>query len=475
MMALIETRTTEERASRTIRVAGLLVLAGSSLGTTLSVYALLNPWLFSVFIDISQYEAMPFFLGFYLPSFVIIIALGYVFATTRRLERMDLWHVAPLGILGLLCIVLSALSPFNILSFMGGFLALTAIIFAQAKPAFKTLWKREAAFLLEAGSLLVAASSSLFLLMWLINQFMPTYSPSFGTIGAFNLDSLLTTEALSFLIFFAIFRFGFRSALTSLCGMLGLVSTATFSLIAIENRFFYANASAFLGAFLAGTGIVFVFGGALIYFKLFLYKATSPVVLMPSFVFRGKYCPYCGEPWTDQARTVCSSCGHSLKWRPEVPFCPYCGRLISKGIQTCPHCKEDVASRPIIYSLAKLEKKEIWGLERESSIEKALRVMSEHIPLTLKEYVYVVLLSFSFAFILFVSYVRTEPHPQYVGRYFLVHYGFPFEWLEITTSISAGASARFLLDALILDGILYFWLAFGIILGLAKFFERIRG
>lgn len=472
MMTLLEKSAFEEKVSRAIRIAGLLVLAGVSLGATLGVYALLNPWLFSVFIDISQYEATPFFLGFYLPSFVMIIAFGYIFATTHRLERTDLWHVAPFSVLCLLCVVLSALSPFNILAFMGGFLALVAVVFSHTKPAFKTLWKREACFLVEAGSLLVASSSSLFLLMWLISQFVPTYSAGFAGAGAYYLSALLIMEALSFLTFFVISIFCSRSANTGFCGILGLVSGVAFSVIAIQNQYFYINVSAYMGVFLVGAGIAFILFGALIYIKLFLSQAASPTVLMSSFVFRGKYCPSCGEAWTDPARTVCSSCGQSLNWRPEVPFCPYCGRLVSKGVQTCPHCKEDVGSRPVSYSLRKLEKKEIWSIDRGSKMQRVLRVIAKRFPLTSKELVYVIILTFAFAFVSFIGYIRSEPHPEYAEYgFYLVHYGFPFEWIAVTTKIGAAGRATISLAALALDIVTYFVVAFLIVWGILKIID----
>lgn len=481
MKALLKTTAAEGKAYTTIRVAGLLVLVGAFLGTTLGVYALLNafnplnPWLFYVFIDISQSEVMPFFLGFYLPSFVLIVSIGYVFATTRRLERSDLWHVAPLSVLSLLSVVLSALSPFNILSFIGGFFALIAVILVHTKPAFKTLWKREACFLVEAGSLLVSSSSTLFLLMWLISQFVPTYSVGFAGAGTYYLLALLIMEALSFLAFFIIPSFCSRGAHNGFCGMLGLVAGVAFSLIAIQNQYFYINASTYLGAFLVGAGIALTFSGALIYVKLFISQVASPVVLMPTFIFRGKYCPYCGEPWTDPARTLCSSCGRSLKWRPEVPFCPYCGRLVSRGLQICPHCKEDVGSRPVYYSLRKLEKKEMWAIERESKLQRALRTISDHIPLTLKRFVYVIILTFVFAFVAFISHTRSEPHPILGAyRFLLIHYGFPLEWLEITTTIGYLRGATIVWAALVLDFIMYFLLAFVIVFGIAKFVDYMR-
>jgi len=475
MIALLRSGHAEEKAPRTIRVAGLLVLAGASLGTTLSVYALLNPWLFFVFIDISQFDATPFFLGFYLPSFVIIITLGYVFATTHRLEKLDLWHVAPFSILCLLCIVLSALSPFNILSLMGGFLALMALIFAKTKPSFKTLWKREASFLVEAGSLLFASSSSLFLLMWLLAQFLPTYSTGFAGAGIYYLFGLLMMEALSFLTFFATSSLGSRGVRLGFSGMLSFAVSITFSVITVKSQYFYINASAYLGAFLAIAGIAFMFCGGLIYIKLLLSQATSPVVLVPSFLFRGKYCPYCGETWSDPARTVCSNCGQSLMWRPEVLFCPYCGRLVSKGAQTCPHCKEDVASIPIYHSLRKVEKKEIWHVKRASTLQKAFGAVSEHVSLTLKEFVYVMILTFIFAFLSFIGYVRAERHPDpEYSRFFLVHYGFPLEWLQMTTTIGYARSATISLVAVVLDFIFYFVLALVIIIGFSKLAEHIR-
>jgi len=473
MITLIEASPTEKKISRTIRISGLLVLAGASLGTTLGVYALLNPWLFSAFVDISQSEATPFFLGFYLPSFVIIVALGYVFATTQRVEKLDLWHVAPLSVLGVLCVVLSALSPFNILSFLGGFLALNAVIFAHTKPAFKTLWKREARFLVETGSLLVASSSSLFLLMWFISQFMSTYSPGFVGAGTYYLYTLFVMETLSFLTFFAISSFCSRGVHSAFCGMLGLVAGVTFSVIAIQSQYFYINASAYMGAFLTGAGIAFTLFGALIYVKLFLSQAASSVVLMPSFLFRGKYCPNCGAPWTDQARTVCSSCGLSWKLRPEVPFCPYCGRLVVKGVQTCPHCREDVGSVPVYYSLRKLEKKEIWSVDKGSTVKRALRTISKYVPLTFREFVIVIILTFAFVFVSFVGYIKTEPHP-YLPDFLIVHYGFPFEWLQVLFAVGYAGKPEVSLVALGLDFVFYFVLAFFVVLVFTKLADYMR-
>jgi hypothetical protein len=475
MMVSLKMNVTEEKGLRTIRVAGLLVLAGASLGTTLGVYALLNPWLFSVFVDISQYEAMSFFLGFYLPSFVLIVALGYVFATTHRLGS-NLWHAAPLSVLGFLCIVLSALSPFNILAFIGGILALTAVIFTYTKPAFKTLWRREASFLVETGSLLVASSSSLILLMWFISNFLPTYSAGFAGAEAYYLYALFAMTALAFLTFFTISSFGSRGAHTGFFGMLGLVAGITFSFIAVQSQYFYVNASAYLSVFLVGVGILFTLFGALIYVKLSFSQVASSTVLMSSFVFRGKYCPSCGEPWSGAARTFCSSCGQSIKWKPEVPFCPYCGRLLSKGVQTCPHCKEDVGSLPISYSLKKLEKKEMWITKRESKFQRVLRAVNRRVPLTLKEYVYVVILTFAFNFVSFIGFVRVEPHPQWGDLgFYLVHYGFPFEWVEIITSETTAGRTTFSLVSLSLDFLAYFLLAFFIVLGVTKLADYMRG
>jgi hypothetical protein len=477
MITVLERSATEEKACRTIRLAGLLVLVGASLGIVLNVYVLLNPWLFSAALDISQYEYAPFFLGFYLPSFVILMALGYFFATIHRLEKLDLWHVAPFSILGILCIVLSAISPFNILSFIGGVLALTAVIFAQVKPAFKTLWKREAGFLVEAGSLLAASSGALFLLMWLVSQFLSTYSTSFAGAGIYFLSALLIIEALSFLTFFVISSFSSRSAPLVFSGVVSLVAGVVFSLVAMQNQYFYINASAYLGAFLVGAGIMLVFFGALIYIKLFLSQVASPVVLMPSFLFRGKFCPSCGEPWTNPAGTVCPNCGQSLQWRPVVLFCRYCGRLVPKGVQTCPHCKEDVGSQPIQYSLRKVEKKEIWSVARETPMQRVAQTISRNVPLGLKEIVWAVILAFALAFIAFIGYIRAEPHPDpqlAIRGYFIVKYGFPLEWLQIVTSAGAAGRATFFWGYLILDFIIYFVLAMVVVVGATKLADRLK-
>jgi hypothetical protein len=230
-----------------------------------------------------------------------------------------------------------------------------------------------------------------------------------------------------------------------------------------------------MGVFLVGAGIASIFFGALVYVRLFLSQTASPTVLMSSFVFRGKYCPHCGEPWTDSARTMCSSCGQSLNWRPEIPFCPYCGRLVPKGSQTCPHCKEDVGSRPVSYSLRKLEKKEIWSIDRGSKMQRTLRAVAKRFPLTSKELVYVIILTFAFAFAIFIGYVRSEPHPEWAEfGFFLIHYGFPFEYIAITTKIGAAGKATISLTALALDFATYFVVSFFIVWGILKIIDYMR-
>lgn len=476
MRVCLERTTAEERFSKIVRAGGYLILAGAFLGVTIGVYALLTPHLLFFLIDnISQYEATRFFLGVYLPSLAVIVTLGYMFATTPRTERFDFRRGTLLSVLGLLCIVLSALSPFNFLSFIGGLLALTAVILAYTKPAFKALWKREACFLVINGSLFVAAASTLFLLMWFISRLLPTYSAGFYGVTYSFVYMLVITETLSFACFLLVPVLCYRGSNVGLCAALGLAVSIVSSLVAFQNSQAYFNPSGYLGALMLVAGIAFTVGGTLVYIKLFLSEAAPPMRLVSSFSYGGKYCSYCGEPWTNPARIVCSSCGRSLKFRPEVPFCPYCGRLVPKSVRNCPHCQEDVWSRPIYHVLRKLEKKEeAWIVKKRSIIvQKVSELFSKYVDLSLKEFVYVIILTSLFIFFSFIGYVRAELHPT-APMFLLIHYGFPLEWLEVVTTLGYMRGANIFWGSLVIDFSFYFLIALAIVYGFKKLVEHIH-
>jgi len=461
-MVLSKRREIEQKPLTILKTGGYVVLLGIFIGVTLGAYSLFNTHLFLIFINISQYEATLFFLGVYLPSFVTIVALGYVFATTPKLEKLTLWHTAALCTLVILCLALSALSILNFLSFLGGVLALIAVILAHTEPTFKAFWKREACFFVETGTMLIASSSMLFLLMWAISRVLQTYS-----IGVYEANysypyMLLMIGILSLLTFFVTPSLCLRGLNRGLCGILSLAISVLSFVTIIQNQYVYFNPSAYIGAFLAGIGSILTLCGALIYIKLSISGATSlPPSLEPSFLYQGKYCPYCGEPWMNPDQDFCSACGRNLKWRLRTSFCPYCGRLTSKGLRNCPHCKEGIWNMPIYVSLKKREEIEFVKRRRLGMLRRVLEILFEHADVGLKKFVYISILTFLFAFMSFAFYIRKEF--EAIHGFLVLSYGFPLEYLEVSA-----LSRSITWAALILDFILYFLLAFSIVYGATR-------
>ncbi len=462
-------------------------IAGFSIGT----YALYDRMLFSLLINISQYEATGFFLSVFMPSFVVVVALGYVFATTSRLKNVDLWRVAPLCILSLLCLSLSVLSVFNILSFIGGFLVLIAAIHAYTKPTFNALSRKEACFLVEVGTMVVASFSTLFLIMGFIPGLLQTYSTGLYQVSYHYLYALLIVEILSFLIFFTIPLLCSRGTNTWLCGTLGLVASIMSLVIVFRNQYYFFNASVYAGVFMMVVGTAMTFAGSAIYIMLFFSETVPPATLTPSFLYRGSYCPYCGERRETMVQTSCSNCKRSLMWRPDAPFCPSCGRLVAKEVPTCPHCQEDLWRRLVVFSLKDLEdqtvvrellvstkRKETWivkGMLKVlrviekglSGATKLVNVVLKRLGLTFKELVYISILTCLFTFVSFIGCVRAEP-AEIVG-WFLLRYGFPLQWLEVTTTMSSTfPTTRILWLMLGLDVTLYFLLSLALVYGATK-------
>jgi len=341
---------TEQKLSVIIRTGGYVILFGVFLGVTLGFYTLFNPSIFLLLINISQYEATIFFLGIYLPSFIIIVALGYVFTITPRLEKHNLWHSTTLCTSVLLCLTLSALSIFNFLSFLGCLLVLTAVTLTYTRPTFKTLRKREACFFVEIGAILVASASMLFLLMWFISRFFQTYSAGVYQVGWGYPCVLLVIEILSLLTFFMTQFSCLHGVNVGLCGILGLTMSILSFMTIIQNQYVYFNLSTYKGIFLAGTGTILTFCGALICTKLYVSEKHEHA-LRPSFLYRGNYCPYCGGHWTNSNKDFCSTCERSLHWELKMYFCPYCGLLVPENTGKCLHCGEEIGRLPFF----------IWG------------------------------------------------------------------------------------------------------------------
>jgi MFS family permease len=322
-----------------IGLGGSLVLLGSIVGSIIGVYAMINPSVFSRIVDISQFEVEGFFLSVNLPSFVVVVALGYIFATTLSLNSENAWRTPYLSILSLIALVLSALSIFNFISLIGSFLALISTILAHNRPTFKALSRREASFFVEIGSMLIASFSILFLLMWMVSQLFQTYLMRVWEFGALYPSSLLILATISFLMFFVTYLLGLYGTHTGACGALNLIMIIAISAIAIRSQYIYVNLSGYLGIFMLVAGIISTLFGTLIYINLFFSRIAPLEVPKQVFPYHGRYCAYCGTPISGLHENLCSRCGRKLTWKLGAPFCPYCGRVVQKDAHVCPHCQ----------------------------------------------------------------------------------------------------------------------------------------
>lgn len=326
---------------RMVRLGGYLIILGILLGIAIGVLAVVNPWFSSRFVGISQYEAIGFFLGVNLPTSVITVALGYIFATTMRLDGSNGWRSVYLSILSLVCLVTSALSVFNFFSFLGGFLVLIGVILAYSEPTFQALSGREASFLAETGALLVASSSTLFLFMWLVAESLPTYLMGAWRFGFLYPSAFLTMAIGAFLMFLLIPLLGLRSAHPGACGFLSLILLILISLIAVQLQFVYLNLSGYLGFFMLIVGIASALFGALINIRIF-FSVTAELKIPETSPSFQRYCAYCGRVLGKSPgyQKFCSQCGRRPTWKSGAPFCPYCGRVVPKDAYVCPHCQE---------------------------------------------------------------------------------------------------------------------------------------
>jgi hypothetical protein len=472
----------QPRVSRFIKLFGYAVLFGVFIGIAAGAYALFNPPFFSILTNIGQYEATLFFLGVYLPSFIIIVAIGYIFVTTPILEKLNFRFVAILCAEILLCLTLSALSIFNLLSFLGTFSILAIIIFAYTKPSFKALWKREASFLVQTGSILITSASGLFLIMWLISGFLQTYSPGINDANYAYPFVLLIILALSAVTFLVTPSLSLHGANVGFAGILNLAVGISSLSVFVQARYDYFNFSAYTGIFMAGIGTFLTFCGALIYVRLFLSDLLFSTAFEPSFVYRGKYCPYCGATWKDFDKNSCSSCERNLNLKLRMTFCPHCGLIVPKSTNYCPHCKEDIGSLPVSILLRRPVKGEsLLGKWKPKKLEKAIGFANSalnRLDMRLEEFIYICILTFTFAFLSFIGYVRTEPGFE-GGWNVIVYYGFPLQWLQVfshlftrSNTLRVGA-VTITFSALIVDLVLFFLMAFAIVYGIRKLRVRI--
>ncbi len=97
-----------------------------------------------------------------------------------------------------------------------------------------------------------------------------------------------------------------------------------------------------------------------------------------------------------------------------------------------------------------------------------------YLPLTLKDLVYVVILTAVFTFFSFILYVRVEP-TQIEGIYVFL-YGLPIPWLrtEAHVSIWFVSESQILWAALVSDIILYFLLSLTLVLTISWLATKFR-
>ncbi len=462
--------------SRLMRIGGYVLLVGILTGITLGMYALFNPRFFLVFLSISEYEAPSFFLGMYLPGLVLIVGVGYVFATRSELSNLGTRRATVLCALIVLCLTLASLSVFNILTVVGGVIALAAVILAQTQPSFKVLWKREASFLVETGSMLIVSASMLFLLMLVISRFLRTYSAGVYVVGNSYPYVLLAVAVMSFLTFTVTPFIGLSGSKTGLIGILAFATSVSSFVVAIQNEYVYSNPAIYQGLSLLGVGVAMTSAGALVYVKLSLSGELLNTSLNPSFMYKGRNCPHCGASWKDPSHHVCSDCNQNLYSEQSTSFCPHCGRLIHLVAKTCPHCSEDVTSLPVHISFEPFK-------EKRGLFDRILGSFE----LSAKEFITIVLLFIIFNFVAYISYVRVESPTVFMdGSLTTRNFGVPLEWLQIVAVWESDPSrnpggylwylsfqgTRINYSALILDLTVYFLLAFAFVYSIAKLRSR---
>jgi hypothetical protein len=471
-MALSKSEDEPSDSSRFVRIGGYLILIGILIGVTMGVYALFNPPLLLLFINISQYDATAFFLTVYLPAFITIIAIGYLFATTPKTMRLNSWRIGILCVLILLCFALSGLSVLNLLSVVGSFLVLVALLFAYAKPTFESLRDREACFLVQTGTILVSAGYILFLIMWSISAFLQTYSPGIYEATSAYPYVLLGIGALSVVVFLATPALGFSRWNVGLSGLFSLAISILSFVVMIQNQYAFFNPSVYQGIILVSIGAIITFCGAATYIRLFLSRALLSPSMEPILLYNGKHCPYCGKLWKKPKEDTCKACGRKLDLKNKPSFCPYCGRQILQDSRHCSYCRNDIRSLPIYVSLAKPE--------TGGRISRVL----EWIGLSLKELMAVVVATLAANFLSFIAYVRTEQIRigyGYVNAGDMIqHYGFPFEWYQILLRLHhytksprdyyywIGIATYIDWVSLIVNLTIYFLMAYGIVYAIKR-------
>lgn len=354
-----------------------MVAGGALIGFSLGTFLLFNRAAFSVLVRISQFEATSYFMGVFMPTFIILIIIGYIFATAIGLKSSSLSALAPLYMLSLLCIALSALSVFYLISLAGGFLTLSAQLRVYTKPSFKSLSKKEAFFLLELGAIFVASFSTLFLLNWLISNFYQTYA--LGLYKSYSPYAFILIGALSLIAFFLTPLLSAKGGNIGVCATSSFVMSLFSILAAIQSQHVLLTASAYSAIFILIVGIASATVGDLIYARLLFSKLTIPTTanLTSTLLYEGKHCPYCGKPRFATFQTWCPHCGRNLMWTPSAPYCPSCGRVLPADARNCPHCLEDIEKKRVYFQQKEAKEQAIADKLLSESRKKSQSIKTE--------------------------------------------------------------------------------------------------
>ncbi len=440
---------------------------------------------------------MGYFLGVFIPSFAFLILTGYLFATTLRLKGSNLLYVATPCILSLFCMILSALSILYLISFFGGLLTLMALIKAHAKLAFEALRKRVAFFMVEIGTVFVGLFSSLSLLMWLLCNVFETYAGGFH--AGYSPYALFFVGALSFLMFFVILLWGSQSSNITLFGAVGLMLAVLSFLFVVQNQYVFFKAPVYSSMVMLVLGSVSTLIGEIAYLRFFFSEsaAAKRARASSSPLYHGTYCPHCGQPRVTTSPNLCSYCGRSLMWTPYAPFCSSCGRLVLTNAQICPHCKEDIGDKRILFGLMKAKelaianklitesrRRESWlvkGLLRIlkrlrkirkdplGSLSRPFNVMMKRLSLDSKDVFFILVLTCLFWLLSFVGYVRVQPSKLEAIDILVSSYGFPLHWLQVKALPPSNVfDVVFLWIPLALDFMVYFFVSLTLVYGVTR-------
>jgi len=187
-------------------------------------------------------------------------------------------------------------------------------------------------------------------------------------------------------------------------------------------------------------------------------------------------------------------------WTPVSPFCSACGKVVPSDSQACPHCFDDIRYKRNQFELALAQEQEtalklsVKPKKKPSRINagvgKVFRTMKvavmkpvlilnrmfnavlDRINLTSKDAVFMIILTYVFAFVAFIGHVRVESVTMSRGFRVIAFYGFPVEWFRVATStypIVHNSGIQILPALLIVDVILYFLAAFLVVYGVQRF------